>query len=195
MDIEKDDHKAVFGIFDSRAALESCVESLKADTFSASDISVLMPQEGGSEKFAHDNSTKAPEGATTGAGAGFLAGGALGWLVGIGAIAIPGVGPFIAAGPIVSLLAGAGAGAALGGITGGLVGMGIPEYEAKRYETFIKDGGILLSVHAANDNEIKRAKKILESSGAHSISASSEVGPAYWTPDSDLDSHGRPNTY
>lgn len=195
MDKQKDDHKAVFGIFDSRAALETCVERLKADTFSASDISVLMPQEGGSEKFAHDNSTKAPEGATTGAGAGLLAGGSLGWLVGIGAIAIPGLGPFIAAGPIVSLLAGAGAGAALGGITGGLVGLGIPEYEAKRYETFIKDGGTLLSVHAASGDEIKRAKRILESSGAHSISANSEVAPAYWTPDSDLDSHGKPNTY
>lgn len=178
MDAFKDDHKAVFGIFDSRTAVESAVDRLKADSFMASDISVLLPDSRGSEKFAHDNSTKAPEGATTGAGTGLVIGGALGWLVGIGSLAIPGVGPFIAAGPIIALMAGAGAGAALGGIAGALVGMGIPEYEAKRYETYVKDGGILLSVHAANSDLIKRAKMILEQTGARDISVSSEVGPS-----------------
>ena len=179
MEMKKDDHKAVFGIYDSRPAVEAGVDRLKADAFSASDISVLMPERGGSEKFAHDNTTKAPEGATTGAGTGLVLGGALGWLVGIGSLAIPGVGPFIAAGPILAAMAGAGAGAALGGIAGGLIGMGIPEYEAKRYETFVKDGGILLSVHAANSDLIKRAKTILEQTGARDISSSSEVSEAH----------------
>lgn len=179
MEMRKDDHKAVFGIYESRAAVEAGVERLKADAFSASDISVLIPERGGSEKFAHDNSTKAPEGATAGAGTGLVLGGALGWLVGIGSLAIPGVGPFIAAGPILAAMAGAGAGAALGGIAGGLVGMGIPEYEAKRYETFVKDGGILLSVHAANSDLIKRAKTILEQTGARDISTNSEVSEAH----------------
>lgn len=177
MEPYKDDHKAVFGIYDSRSAVEAGVDRLKADGFMSSDISVLLPDSPGSEKFAHDNSTKAPEGATTGAGTGLVLGGALGWLVGIGSLAIPGVGPFIAAGPIIALLAGAGAGAAIGGIAGALVGMGIPEYEAKRYESYVKDGGILLSVHTANSDLIKRAKTILEQTGARDISASSEVAP------------------
>lgn len=179
MEMQKDDHKVVFGIYDTRAAVEVGVERLKADAFTASDVSVLLPEKGGSEKFAHDNSTKAPEGATAGATTGLVLGGTLGWLVGIGSLAIPGIGPFIAAGPIVALMAGAGAGAALGGVAGGLVGMGIPEYEAKRYETFVKAGGILLSVHAASSDLIKRAKTILEQTGARDISTSSEVADAH----------------
>ncbi len=170
-----DDHKAVFGIYSSQAAVERGVDRLKADGFLSSEISVLMPDKGGSQKFAHENSTKAPEGATTGAGTGLVVGGTLGWLVGIGALAIPGVGPLIAAGPLVALLAGAGTGAALGGITGGLVGLGIPEYEAKRYESMVKDGGILLSVHTGDAVAIKRAKKALEETDAKDISSSSEV--------------------
>lgn len=175
MDIFKDDKKAVFGIFHDRSSVEKAVERLKADRFSSSDISVLIPQPGGSDQFAHEKGTKAPEGATAGAGTGLVLGGALGWLAGIGALAIPGMGPFIAAGPIVALLAGAGTGAAVGGLTGGLIGMGIPEYEAKRYEGFVKDGGILLSVHAANSDLITRAKEILESAGANDISSTDEV--------------------
>lgn len=171
----KDKKEAVFGIYQSRAEVERGVDRLKLDGFASSEISVLMPEEGGSEKFAHEKATKAPEGATTGAGTGLVLGGALGWLVGIGALAIPGVGPLIAAGPIVALLAGAGTGAALGGITGGLVGMGVPEYEAKRYEDFINDGGILLSVHTGDSAKIKRAKQALEETGAKDISATGEV--------------------
>lgn len=170
----KDNHKAVFGIFMSRTAVEQGVERLKAEGFANSEISVLMP-EGGSEKFAHENATKAPEGATAGAGTGLVLGGALGWLIGAGAMAIPGVGPFIAAGPIMALLAGAGTGAALGGIAGGLLGLGIPEYEAKRYEGIVKNGGILLSVHTGNSEAVKRAKLALEQSGAKDINSTHEV--------------------
>lgn len=171
----KDAHKAVFGIYSDRFAVEKAVDRLKAEGFMNSDISVLMPEAGSTDKLAHEKATKAPEGASTGAGTGLILGGALGWLVGIGALAIPGVGPLIAAGPIVALLAGAGTGAALGGITGGLVGLGIPEYEAKRYEGYVKDGGILLSVHAVNSTEIDRAKKFLEQTGAKDISTTGEV--------------------
>jgi hypothetical protein len=103
-------------------------------------------------------------------------GGALGWLAGIGALAIPGVGPFIAAGPIMAALGGAAVGAAVGGITGALVGMGIPEYEAKRYEGKIKAGNILISVHSESAEESKRAKEIFEQAGAQDISATSEAG-------------------
>jgi len=171
----KDEKKAVFGIYPNRVSVEQGVSRLKMDGFFSSDISVLIPEAGGSEKFAHEKATKAPEGATTGAGTGLVIGGTLGWLMGIGALAIPGAGPFIAAGPIVALLAGAGTGAALGGITGGLIGMGIPEYEAKRYEGFIKEGGILLSVHTGNPDLIKKAKAILEETGAKDISSTAEV--------------------
>ena len=174
-----DDKKAVFGIYPTRTSVETGVDRLKLEGFSNTDISVLMPEKGGSEKFAHDNSTKAPEGATAGAGTGLVLGGALGWLVGIGALAIPGVGPLIAAGPIVALLAGAGTGAALGGIAGGLVGLGIPEYEAKRYAGYVNDGGILLSVHTGHSDEVNKAKLILEQTGAKDISTGGEVSGDY----------------
>jgi hypothetical protein len=175
MEIRKDEHKAVFGIYETRLAVESGVNRLKADGFSSLEISVLLPEAGGSEKFAHEKSTKAPEGVSAGASTGLVLGGALGWLVGIGSLAIPGVGPFIAAGPILALLAGAGTGAAIGGIAGGLIGMGIPEYEAKRYENFVKDGGILLSVHTGNSDMIRKAKVALEETGARDVASTSEV--------------------
>ena len=104
-----------------------------------------------------------------------MLGGAMGWLLGVGALAIPGLGPFIAAGPIMAALAGAGVGGTVGGIAGALVGMGIPEYEAKRYEGRVKDGGILLSVHSDNSDWTKRAKMIMEATGAQDISSTSEA--------------------
>src|SRR6188508_3058943 len=160
--------KAVFCIVNASKAA-SVVDRLKAAAFSNSDISVLMPDKGGTKDFAVDNSTKAPEGAATGAGTGAVVGGGLGWLAGIGALAIPGLGPFIAAGPIMAALAGATVGGTVGGLTGALVGMGIPEYEAKRYEGRVKDGGVLLSVHCTTSEDITRAKEILKRTGADDI--------------------------
>jgi hypothetical protein len=166
---------AVFGIYPDRASVERAVEALKLAAFSNNDVSALFPENRSTKDFAHEKSTKAPEGATTGAGAGALLGGGLGWLAGIGALAIPGVGPLIAAGPIVAALAGIGVGGAVGGFTGALIGMGIPEYEAKRYEGRVKDGGILLSVHSDSSEEIKKAKEILERTGAQDISSTGEA--------------------
>ena len=166
---------AVFGIYPNRTSVESAVDALKTAEFRNSDISVLFPENTGTKDFAHEKNPKAPEGATTGAGTGALLGGGLGWLVGIGALAIPGLGPFIAAGPIVAALAGAGAGGAIGGLTGALIGMGIPEYEAKRYEGRVKDGGILLSVHSDDSQWTKKAKEILERTGAQDVSSTGEA--------------------
>src|ERR1700736_6559275 len=169
-------HTAVFGIYPNYASVENGVDGLKAAGFSNRDISVLFPQSAGSKDFAHEKGTKAPEGATAGAGTGVVLGGAMGWLMGVGALAIPGLGPFIAAGPIMAALAGAGVGGAVGGITGALIGMGIPEYEAKRYEGRVKDGGILLAVHCDTSEEVKRAKDILQRTGAQDISSTGEAG-------------------
>jgi Protein of unknown function (DUF3341) len=166
---------AVFGIYPDRISVERAVDALKTAGFSSNDVSALFPEKDGTREFAHEKNTKAPEGATTGAGTGALLGGGLGWLVGIGALAIPGVGPLIAAGPIVAALAGVGVGGAIGGLTGALIGMGIPEYEAKRYEGRVKDGGILLSVHSNSSDETKRAKVILERTGAQDISSTGEA--------------------
>src|SRR6478736_556176 len=177
--------KAVFCIAKTEAQATSIVDQLKTAGFSNNDISVLLPDKSGTRDFAHEQHTKAPEGAATGAGTGGVLGGALGWLIGIGSLAIPGVGPFIAAGPIMAALAGAGVGAAVGGLSGALVGLGIPEYEAKQYEGKIKQGNILISVHSEDSDEVKRAKEIFERAGAHDISSTGEEGvskkdqPAY----------------
>ena len=138
-----------------------------------------MPENVGTKDFVHKKDTKAPEGATTGVASGAVIGGALGWLAGIGALAIPGLGPFIAAGPIMGLLAGAGAGGAVGGVAGALIGMGIPEYEAKRYEGRVKSGGILLSVHCDSSEWVKRGKIILEQTGAEEIGTAGEAAADY----------------
>src|SRR5579864_3299861 len=166
---------AVFGIYPSYQGVENAVDALRSTGFRNEDISALFPESAGTKDFAHEKNTKAPEGATTGAGSGAVIGGAMGWLLGIGAIAIPGLGPFIAAGPIMAALAGAGVGGAVGGITGALIGMGIPEYEAKRYEGRVKDGGILLSVHSDDSAWTKRAKEILERTGAQDVSSTGEA--------------------
>src|SRR5579885_1571696 len=157
---------AVFGIYPTYSSVESGVDSLRTAGFRNTDISVLFPENVGSNEFAHQKGTKAPEGTATGATTGAVIGGALGWLAGIGALAIPGLGPFIAAGPIMGLLGGLGAGGAIGGIAGALIGMGIPEYEAKRYEGRVKEGHILLSVHADSSEWVGRAKEILKQTGA-----------------------------
>lgn len=166
---------AVFGIYRTRMSAENAVDALRAEEFRNTDISVLLPENEGTKDFAHEKNTKAPEGATTGATSGAIIGGGLGWLAGIGALAIPGLGPFIAAGPIMAALAGVGAGGAIGGFTGALIGMGIPEYEAKRYEGRVKEGGILLSVHCDDSNWTKRAKQILEQTGAEDVSSTGEA--------------------
>jgi hypothetical protein len=150
------------------------VNQLKAANFSNNDISVLLPDKSGTKDFAHEQHTKAPEGAATGGVTGGVLGGALGWLVGIGALAIPGVGPFIAAGPIMAALGGAALGGAVGGIAGALIGLGIPEYEAKRYEGKIKDGNVLISVHTENRDQINRAKDIFKNAGAEDICTTGE---------------------
>jgi hypothetical protein len=165
---------AAFGIYSSRATAEAAVDQFTAAGFSHQDVSVLMSDNQGSKEFATEKNTKAPEGTTTGVGVGGAIGGTLGLLAGIGALAIPGVGPLIAAGPIMGALAGLGVGGAVGGIVGALVGMGIPEYEAKRYEGRVKDGGILLSVHCDSSDEISRAKDLLKATGAEDISSSGE---------------------
>jgi hypothetical protein len=165
---------AVFGIYPDRFAVEEAVEHLRTAGFRSTDISVLFPDNQGTKDFAHEKNTKAPEGVTTGVVAGGIAGGVLGWLTGIGVLAIPGLGPLIAAGPIIAALAGAGAVGTLGGIVGALTGMGIPEYEAKRYEGRIRDGGVLVSVHCDNSDWVKRGKEILEETGGQDIASAGE---------------------
>jgi hypothetical protein len=170
---------AVYGLFRNRSHVEGAVDALVNAGFRSTDISVLMPESMGSKDFAAEKNTKAPEGATTGAGAGAVVGGTLGLLAGIGALAIPGLGPFIAAGPIMGALAGAGTGGVVGGLIGALVGMGIPEYEAKRYEGMIKEGKILLSVHCDDSSWVGRAKDILEQAGGQDIASAGEASADY----------------
>jgi hypothetical protein len=167
--------QAVFCLTKTESQALAIVAQLKEAGFSPNDISVLFPDKTGTKDFAHEHHTKAPEGAATGVGAGTVLGGALGWLVGIGALAIPGLGPFIAAGPIMAALSGAAAGAALGGITGALIGLGIPEYEAKRYEGKIREGNVLISVHTEDRHERTRVKEIFERAGAEDIADTAEA--------------------
>ncbi len=167
-------NKAVIGIFSNQAQAEQAVLALRNSGFVDNDISVLFPDKEGTRDFAHEQGTKAPEGAIAGVGAGGAVGGTLGLLAGIGALAIPGLGPFIAAGPILAALSGAAAGAAVGGVTGALVGLGIPEIEAKQYEEKIKGGNILMSVHVEDLDHRKKAKRILEQSHASDICVTGE---------------------
>ena len=172
----KNKNLVVFGIYPNRERVETAVEELRINNFRHADISVLFPSPETTREFAHRKETKAPEGATTGGVIGAITGGTLGWLAGIGAIAIPGVGPFIAAGPIVGLLAGTGAVGVAGGLIGGLIGLGIPEYEAKRYEGRIKEGGILLSVHCDIHEWKNKAKDILNRTGGQDVDSTGEAG-------------------
>jgi hypothetical protein len=166
--------KSVFGIAKTEEQAIRIANDLKMAGFSNNDISALYPDKQGTRDFAHEQHTKAPEGAVSGVATGGVIGGALGWLIGIGSLAIPGVGPFIAAGPILAALGGVAAGSTVGGIVGGLIGMGIPEYEAKRYEGKIREGNILISVHAENSDEVSRAKDIFKNAGAEDIAYTGE---------------------
>jgi hypothetical protein len=165
---------AVFGIYATQSGAENAIDMLTRSGFPVSDVSVLVPETLGSKDMGTVKATKAPEGATAGATSGAVLGGTLGLLAGIGALAIPGVGPLIAAGPIMAALAGMGVGGAVGGLTGALIGVGIPEFEAKRYEGRLQKGGILLSVHCDTSEEIKEAKKILERTGGEDVSSTGE---------------------
>jgi hypothetical protein len=167
---------AVFGIYATPATAEAAVDHLIARGFTNPSISVLLPDDESTRAFAHEKSTKAPEGTATGATTGGVIGGTLGLLAGVGALAIPGVGPLIAAGPIMAALAGLGVGGAVGGFVGALVGMGIPEYEAKRYEGAVKGGGTLLSVHCDTSEQVDAAKNALKETGARDISSTGEAG-------------------
>ena len=166
--------KSVFCVANFSQA-ERIVDRLKVAGFSNNDISVIMADKAGTRDFAHKKNTKAPEGTATGAGTGAIVGGALGWLAGIGSLAIPGLGPLIAAGPIMAALGGAAVGGSVGGLAGALIGMGIPEYEAKQYEGKVKGGNALISVHSENSTETDRAKKIFEEEGAEDISSAAEA--------------------
>src|ERR1700730_6667733 len=165
---------AVFGIYPHRASFEYAVSALKVGGFRETDISVLLQENIGTKDLVTEKATKAPEGAATGAGSGAIIGGALGLLAGTGAIAIPGLGPLLAAGPIVATLAGIGAGGTVGGLAGALIGLEMPEYEAKRYQGRIENGGILLSVHCDNPDWVIKAKRLLSSTGAEDISSAGE---------------------
>ena len=168
-------NRSVFGIYSTRTQAEEAVDALRAAGYRSEDISALLHDNVGSKDFATEKHTKAPEGTATGASSGAVLGGVLGWLAGIGALAIPGVGPLIAAGPIMGALAGLGIGGVAGGIVCGLVGIGIPEYEAKRYEGRIKSGGILLSVHVDDGEWASRGKDILKRTGAEDIATTGEA--------------------
>ncbi|HEY7303365.1 MAG TPA: DUF3341 domain-containing protein [Bryobacteraceae bacterium] len=165
---------AAFGLYASREMAEEGVDRLIAAGFRKEDISVLLQDNLGTKDFAHEKHTKAPEGTTTGVVAGGIIGGAIGALIGVGILTVPGVGPLIAAGPVIAALTGIGSGGVVGGIIGALVGMGIPEYEAKRYEGRIKAGGILLSVHCDNSDWVSKAKEVLRETGAEDIASAGE---------------------
>ena len=169
-----------YGIHSDRASFERALDALRTAGFRNSDISVILPERDRTTKdLAVEINSKAPEGIATGAGSGAAVGGVLGWLVGIGAIAIPGIGPLVAAGPVVAALAGAAAAGAAGGLVGGLIGAGIPEVEAKRYAGRIREGGYLISVHCDDNTWAKRAREILEATGGHDVVATSEATADY----------------
>jgi hypothetical protein len=168
-------NRVVIGIVDAEIQAENIVARLGKDGFPNSDISAIFPDKHGSKDFAHEHNTKAPEGAVVGVTSGGVVGGALGLLAGIGALAIPGLGPFIAAGPLMAALSGAAAGAAVGGVAGGLIGLGIPEIEAKKYEGKLRGGNILIAAHVSDSDQEKRAKEIFRQEGAHDISSTSEA--------------------
>ncbi len=177
---------SVFGIYSDTPQVEEAVDSLRLDGFRVEDLSVLVPENSGSKGLAHEKSSKAPEGAATGMGAGAVIGGALGWLAGIGLLSFPEFGTLVAAGPIIGALAGAGAMGTVGGIAGALIGLSIPEYEARRYAGRLKEGGILVSVHCDDAEWVRRARTILRATGARDIAAAPEARGDYAASDRPL---------
>jgi hypothetical protein len=181
--VKEDEHmtdRVAYGIYPDRASFERALEALRLAEFRNSDISAILPDRDRTTKdLAHEINSKAPEGIATGAGAGAAVGGILGWLVGIGALAIPGIGPLVAAGPVVAALAGAGAAGATGGLVGGLIGAGIPEIEAKRYAGRIRDGAYLISVHCDDRQWANKAEEILETTGGRDVVKTTEATPDY----------------
>jgi hypothetical protein len=177
---------AAFGIYHTESDMEYAIEALRSEGFRNTDVSVLFPENKGNKDFAVAKATKAPEGTATGATTGAVLGGALGWLAGIGMLAIPGIGPLVAAGPIMAALAGVGIGGSIGGLTGALIGFGVPEYEAKRYEGRVKEGGILLSVHCDDADWTKKAKDILTRTGATDVASTSEASADWHKTDKPL---------
>jgi hypothetical protein len=168
-------NKVVIGLVDAEIQDENIVQRLQNEGVATSDISVIFPDKHGTKDFAHEHNTKAPEGAVVGAAGGGAIGGTIGLLAGIGALAIPGLGPFIAAGPLMAALSGAAAGAAVGGVTGALVGLGIPELEAKAYEGKLRGGNVLIAAHVVDGDQENRAREVLRREGAHDISSTSEA--------------------
>ncbi len=166
---------SVYCLVKTQAQASRIADRLRTSGFSANDVSALFPDNRGTRDFAHQNSTKSPEGAAIGAGTGAVLGGALGWLAGIGALAIPGLGPLIAAGPILGILAGVATGGVTGGVAGALVGLGIPEYEAQLYEGKLRAGNILIAVHTDDSEEAARARQIFTDEHAEAISTGSEA--------------------
>jgi hypothetical protein len=177
---------SVFGMYPDRLSVDEAAEALRAAGFRGTDISALFQENLGTKDFAHEKSTKAPEGATAGGIAGGIAGGVLGWLIGIGTLTIPGLGPLLAAGPVVAALAGVGAVGAMGAIIGALAGLAVPEYEAKRFEGRVKQGGVLMSVHCDNRDWVKRAKDLLRQTGAEGIDSTAESRADFFVSDKPL---------
>jgi hypothetical protein len=174
--------KSIIGLVRTETTASDIITELKRMGFSGDDISVLLPDRTTSRDFAHENNTKAPEGAVAGVASGGAVGGTLGLLVGIGALAIPGLGPLIAAGPLLAALSGAAVGAAVGGVAGALIGLGIPEIEAKKYEGKIRDGNVLVAVHCEDSKEIDRARDVLKLYKADDIATVGEAKAPTKTP-------------
>jgi hypothetical protein len=166
---------AVFGLVPNRFVAELVISDLHRAGFLTSDISVLLPDNGATRDLALEQGTKAPEGAVSGGAAGGTIGGALGILAGIGAFAIPGIGPLIAAGPIMAALSGIAVGATAGAIAGALIGLGIPEIQAKAYEGKVKSGAALVSVHAEDQKQLEIAQNIFKLHGADDVSWTGEA--------------------
>jgi hypothetical protein len=166
----------ILGIYPQRTGAETALDALRDSGFRNTDVSILLPEHVVPKDHLPE-ATKAPEGLATGATSGAVIGGTFGWLTGVGALAIPGLGPFIAAGPILATLAGIGVGGAVGGFSGGLIGLGIPEHEAKHYAGRVEQGEILLSVHCGSTEEVRNAEEIMQRTGAESIASTLESAP------------------